>query len=151
MDPAQRRTIQPHSVIVFPMFEGRMVWTKHPLRGFEVPGGKLEEGESPEVAVRRECFEETGCKLSKNPMWIAEYRIVLEYGMYAYKWIYFAHVEDVSAKPSASETGEVEAVPLKAPHLLRQRQDVSPIMKDAVYETILPLLRDFAQRDHSLP
>jgi ADP-ribose pyrophosphatase len=45
---------------------GRLEW--------EIPAGKIEEGESPEEAARRECIEETGCSLkdvsflcSQNP------------------------------------------------------------------------------------
>ncbi|SDB68974.1 NUDIX domain-containing protein [Butyrivibrio sp. INlla16] len=41
---------------------------------WEIPAGKIEEGESPEEAARRECIEETGCSLkdvsflcSQNP------------------------------------------------------------------------------------
>ncbi len=33
-------------------------------RGWDIPGGHLEEGESPEVAMRREVWEETGARLS---------------------------------------------------------------------------------------
>ena len=32
---------------------------------WEIPGGKIETGESPESAATRECFEETGCKVKK--------------------------------------------------------------------------------------
>ena len=31
---------------------------------YEIPGGKIDEGESPEVCAVRECFEETGVKCS---------------------------------------------------------------------------------------
>ena len=31
--------------------------------GWEIPGGALEPNEDPEVAARRECFEETGWRV----------------------------------------------------------------------------------------
>jgi 8-oxo-dGTP diphosphatase len=45
--------------------EGRVLLTRRPDRGhlagyWEFPGGKLEDGESPEDALRRECREECG-------------------------------------------------------------------------------------------
>ncbi|MCH1536845.1 MAG: NUDIX hydrolase [Candidatus Poseidonia sp.] len=41
---------------------GKVLFVRHPKRGWEIPGGHLEEGESPEDALLRELFEETGLK-----------------------------------------------------------------------------------------
>ncbi|MFX3675049.1 MAG: NUDIX domain-containing protein [Paenisporosarcina sp.] len=46
--------------------------TKNPSRGLEFPGGKVEEGETLEEAVKRETLEETGAMLS-DIKWFAEY------------------------------------------------------------------------------
>lgn len=41
---------------------GRVLFVHHPQRGWEIPGGHLEGDESPEDALLRELFEETGLK-----------------------------------------------------------------------------------------
>tara|TARA_B100000902_G_C26877860_1_gene701082 strand:- start:57 stop:461 length:405 start_codon:yes stop_codon:yes gene_type:complete len=39
---------------------GKVVFVEHPERGWEIPGGHLEDGENPEQALLRELKEETG-------------------------------------------------------------------------------------------
>jgi 8-oxo-dGTP diphosphatase len=51
-------------VIVVPFKNGKFLMVKHPKRGWEFPGGKVEEDESPEAAALREAKEEAGVELS---------------------------------------------------------------------------------------
>ncbi|QSO54190.1 NUDIX domain-containing protein [Alicyclobacillus curvatus] len=127
---------RPFAVLVFPVFDGHVIWVRHPRRGWEVPGGKLEPGESAEEAVKREVFEEAGAIL-ENIEWVGEYHT--SDGLL--KWIYFADVVDVQTRPEWSETTDVMVPrPMWHPERARQLDEVSFIMKDEVYERIWPML-----------
>ena len=39
---------------------GKVLFVEHPQRGWEIPGGHIESGESPDEAMLRELHEETG-------------------------------------------------------------------------------------------
>ena len=47
-------------VVVVPIKDGKFLMVNNPKRGWEFPGGKVEEGESPYKAALRECYEEAG-------------------------------------------------------------------------------------------
>jgi 8-oxo-dGTP diphosphatase len=54
-------------VLVICQYEGEWLLTKHKMRGFEFPGGKMEAGESLEDTAYREVYEETGLTI-ENPV-----------------------------------------------------------------------------------
>lgn len=66
--------VEPKHVLVFLKHENKWLCTIHKRRGVEVPGGKLERGETLEEAAVREVFEETGVHV-KNLKWFAEYAV----------------------------------------------------------------------------
>ena len=41
---------------------GRVLFVEHPERGWEIPGGHVEPGETPDEAMLRELYEETGLR-----------------------------------------------------------------------------------------
>lgn len=114
------------------------------MRGWEVPGGKIEPGESAETAARREAFEEAGLKLS-DLTWAAEYQIHAS-GEQAAKWVYITYVKDVSRRPANSEIIDVRLFrPVVSPAKAQIRDDISPIMKDDVYMNVWPSIQQFLQ------
>lgn len=136
------RSEHPHSVLVFAVLFQNFVWVRHPNRGWEVPGGKIEVDETPEDAVYREAYEEAGLLL-EQPLWIAEYFV----DTYEPKWVYLAKVMDVRARPNCSEIIDVGIFhPVMHPTVAKSRFDVSPIMKDDVYEKLWPALTSATSR-----
>lgn len=65
---------------------GRVLFVRHPKRGWEIPGGHIMEGETPKQALLRELKEETGC-VGKLVAWNKKY--------YPKGWVGHVIVEDI--------------------------------------------------------
>ena len=65
---------------------GRVLFVRHPKRGWEIPGGHIMDGETPEQALLRELKEETGC-VGKLVAWNKQY--------YPIGWVGHVIVEDI--------------------------------------------------------
>ncbi|SER92834.1 NUDIX domain-containing protein [Psychrobacillus sp. OK032] len=61
-------------VLVIAKHEEKWLLTKHPTRGIEFPGGKVEENETLNAAAVREVLEETNVEIV-NLEWFAEYMV----------------------------------------------------------------------------
>lgn len=61
-------------VLVIAKYKKKWLLTKHPTRGIEFPGGKVEAGETLEVAAKREVLEETNVEIT-DIEWFAEYMV----------------------------------------------------------------------------
>lgn len=81
--------------------------------GWEVPAGKVDLGESAEVAAAREVFEETGWKAGPLSH-LTSYRPVSGVGDHRFE-LFFAHGATHHGEPSdPSEADRIEWVPLDA-------------------------------------
>ncbi|MCY0887613.1 MAG: NUDIX domain-containing protein [Alicyclobacillaceae bacterium] len=131
---------RPSAILVCAWLGDGWLWVRHPSRGWELPGGKLEPGETVEMAVHREVFEETGARVS-HLAWVGEYRYLRGDADWAWKWIYEAVVDDVGARPPSSEMIAVARfLPIPTPTEVQGREDVSFVVKDSVYATLYNVL-----------
>lgn len=64
--------VEPRHVLVLVQHEGKWLCAIHHTRGFEFPGGKMEEGETLEEAAIREVYEETAVQVT-DVQWLAYY------------------------------------------------------------------------------
>ncbi|NGP44231.1 nucleoside triphosphatase YtkD [Bacillaceae bacterium SIJ1] len=64
----------PGHVLVLTRYNQHWLLTKHPRRGIEFPGGKVEPGELPRDAASREVYEETGGVVS-SLSYIGQYKV----------------------------------------------------------------------------
>lgn len=126
---------QPGSVLVVALFQGFPIWVRHHERGWELPGGKLNPGETPERAAEREVWEESGATIA-NLTWLFEYKISVD-GVSQTKWVYQGHIIDVEARPETSEITDVRVFrPAPAPNVLKGNPVFSRVVQDGVYQII---------------
>ncbi|TMW71911.1 RNA deprotection pyrophosphohydrolase [Alteribacter natronophilus] len=128
----------PKNVWVVCRYRGSWLLTLHPSRGLEFPGGKVEQGEDPAEAARREVFEETG-GVVRELHYVGQYRVKGKQET-VIKNVYFAEVDNLITRSNYHET--------KGPRLLKTLPDnvrtsrrYSFIMKDDVLPLSLEQVR----------
>lgn len=92
--------------VITARFEGEWIYVRHNDRStWEIAGGHIEPGESPEDAARRELMEETGAEEFKIEC-ISAYSVEKE-GRTGFGRLYFADVTRLGAIPDISEIAEI--------------------------------------------
>ncbi len=126
--------INPKHVWIITRYAGKWLLTKHKDRGLEFPGGKVEEGETPEEAAKREVLEETG-GVVKELTYIGQYHVDGKGGN-VIKNVYFAHVLELTDQPSYFET-EGPVILDTLPKNITNNPSFSFMMKDGVLPNCL--------------
>ncbi len=111
-------------VVMGAQHKGMWLFVRHQERDtWEIPGGHLEDGETPAQAARRELYEETGAK-TLDLVTVCDYAVERA-GQRSWGRLFAAHVHELVALPQ-SEIAEVRGA-LDLPH-------------DLTYPTIQPTL-----------
>lgn len=119
-------------VVIVTKYQDKWVFVKHRERDtWEIPGGHIENGETPDEAAGRELMEETGAvKFKIKPF--CDYS-VLKGDKFGVSRLYFATIDEIGPLPE-SEIGEVaffDAIPEKLTH-----SEIQPILFKAVLDSI---------------
>ncbi|MET3697169.1 8-oxo-dGTP diphosphatase [Bacillus oleivorans] len=134
----QAETNQIRHVLCITEYSGYWLCTNHKTRGIEFPGGKLEEGEKPEEAAKREIFEETGGEVGELTF-IGQYKVISENEEFV-KGVFYAVVKEIVSKNDYMETRG----PVLVKHdILFEKLDesFSFIMKDGVVKKIIEYIK----------
>ncbi|WP_332849163.1 RNA deprotection pyrophosphohydrolase [Bacillus sp. FJAT-42315] len=129
-------------VLVFCRHNGQWLLTRHPKRGLECPGGKVELGETLEEAAKREVYEETGGVIDEMTF-VGEYYVQHPENPFV-KAIFFAQIGYIEKKGDYLETDG----PVLFHEDLRQKRmnrEFSFLMKDEVVERTLDYLHAVIQ------
>ncbi|MBP1934614.1 8-oxo-dGTP diphosphatase [Ammoniphilus resinae] len=111
--------------------------TRHQTRGWELPGGKVEAGETIYQAAIREVWEETGAKIAELEH-VGEYRVRAKSQEQFCKAIMFAKVLRLDKRPEGFETTDSSlfTIPINP-----MQPGFSPIMQDQVFIEIQKILK----------
>lgn len=124
-------------VLILPFYHQQLVFTRHRVRGIELPGGKVEVNETPLAAAVREVYEEIGASLSEIKQ-IGQYIIDLPEGTMV-KSIYQATIDQLFPIPFDTDTdGPIWFDQL--PTNIKNLPEFSSYMKDEVYPRTLRYL-----------
>ncbi|KRE82534.1 hypothetical protein ASG89_14885 [Paenibacillus sp. Soil766] len=129
-------------VLIFAFYQGKLVLVRHNCRGWELPGGSREEGESVIQTVIREMYEEAGGELASIER-IGQYLIYEKNRLAFVKNIYISKVSSLRALPGGFETNDVmllDAVPTQ--QAIMNDLTFSPLMKDNVFVTVSEWIKD---------
>lgn len=104
--------------MVFVVFDGKVLLSK-PKRGWGLPGGHIELGETPVDCAKREVFEETGVNIKNLKLiggWmvnnLAGSKASEKYPPKAYQLLFTAEVESINKIPTGFESSDREFVAL---------------------------------------
>ncbi|WP_442595630.1 RNA deprotection pyrophosphohydrolase [Neobacillus sp. D3-1R] len=122
-------------VLIICKFKDNWLLTNHKSRGFEFPGGKVEQGESLEEAAKREVWEETGAIL-KQLRELGTYKVFDSKGPFSKK-VYLGMVDHLEITNQYMETNGPVLVDKEQLRQIRFQDDFSFIMKDSVVEICL--------------
>ncbi len=133
----------PMHVWVICRFHHQWLLTKHPRRGWEFPGGKVEPGETAYEAGLREVYEETGAH-AKEMIYIGQYKVEGKSETIV-KNVYFAIIDEIKLLEHYMETDG----PVFLSHIpdnVKKLDKYSFMMKDNVLPLCLEKISEYKKK-----
>ncbi|KRE66685.1 NUDIX domain-containing protein [Paenibacillus sp. Soil750] len=129
-------------VLIFAFYQGKLVLVRHHSRGWELPGGTREGGESIIQTVIREMYEEAGGELASIET-VGQYLIFEKDHLVYVKNIYISKVSMLRELPVGYETNGVMLLDT-IPEQFEIMNDpiFSSLMKDNVYLIVSEWIKD---------
>jgi 8-oxo-dGTP diphosphatase len=91
--------------VIAAKFNGKWVYVRHNKRlTFEIPGGHIEENETPAEAAKRELMEETGA-INFSLVCVSTYSVT-QNDETRFGKLYYAEISEIGEVPDISEIGE---------------------------------------------
>lgn len=131
-------TKDPKHVLVICKYKGKWLLTSHKERGLEFPGGKVENGETPEEGAIREVLEETG-GIVNLIHYVGQYYVAGKREKIA-KNIYYAEVAALEKQRTYFETDGPVLLDCLSDDI-KNDKSYSFIMKDDVITYVLNYLQ----------
>lgn len=95
-------------VVIAAFYKNEWLMVRHKDRTtYEIPGGHIEAGESPDDAAKRELYEETGAVTFELTA-VGDYSVTRE-NKSSYGRLYIAHIDQLGALPE-SEIIEIKSI-----------------------------------------
>lgn len=129
-------------VLIFAFYQGKLVLVRHHSRGWELPGGTRENGESIIQTALREMYEETGGEIASIEP-IGQYLIFEKDHLVYVKNIYISKASILRELPVGFETNGVMLLDT-IPEQFEIMNDptFSSLMKDNVYLIVSEWIKD---------
>ncbi len=133
--PETERNIKFQYAVIATRFQNQWIFVRHRERKtWEIPGGHIEPGETPDIAAARELMEETGAvDFTIHP--VATYTVEKD-EISTYGRLYFAEVHKLGKLPD-SEIAEIILLDELPPDLTYPL--IQPILFEFVNKSILEL------------
>ncbi|MBM7581008.1 RNA deprotection pyrophosphohydrolase [Jeotgalibacillus terrae] len=136
----------PAHVLILTRYNGQWVLTQHKKRGYEFPGGKVEQGESTEDAARREVMEELGGETGEL-ISVGQYKV--DTSPVIIKSVYYTELTSLTPKKDYHET---DGPVMVTGELLSERfkDAFSFIMKDDTVKISIEYIQKFQEGGREL-